>query len=143
MGQLAHLLDVGRILSCREILIISDDYAISDIVFINLFYGGGLALKKISLIFAAFCALLVASPVLAGNGDALFKQKCGSCHVRGGEAAPVNPGDKAGRVWKKYFLRGRHPVELNVSDAEMDVVLAYLEDHAADSDQPAMAVIPK
>ena len=100
-------------------------------------------MKRISFIFAASCALLVASPALAGSGDTLFKQACGSCHVRGGEAAPVNPADKAGRVWKKYFMRGRHPVELTFSDAEMDVILEYLEKHAADSDQPATAVIPK
>ncbi|MBU0481395.1 MAG: cytochrome c [Proteobacteria bacterium] len=91
----------------------------------------------------ALCSLVITSLAWAGSGDALFKQKCGSCHVRGGEAAPVNPGDKAGRVWKKYFLRGRHPVELSVTDADMDEILSYLEEHAADSDKPAMAVIPK
>lgn len=82
---------------------------------------------------------------LAADGATLFVQKCGSCHKRGGQATPVNPADKAGIVWKKYFDRGRHPVDLaqTLSDSDMGAVIGYLKDHAADSDQPATAVIPK
>lgn len=77
------------------------------------------------------------------GGEALFKAQCGACHMRGGAAAPVNPGDKAARVWVKYFKRQRHPVELNVSEGKMDLIIEYLENHAADSDQPQMLAIPK
>ena len=63
--------------------------------------------------------------------------------MKGGEAAPVNPGEKAGSVWVKYFKRGRHPVDLNISEGDMDSIIEYLEGHAADSDQPQMLAIPK
>jgi len=63
--------------------------------------------------------------------------------MRGGAAAPVNPGDKAGVVWVKYFKRDRHPVEINASAEEMDIIIEYLERHAADSDQPQMLAIPQ
>lgn len=101
-------------------------------------------MKKVSIILAAFCLLAFTASAWAGNGsEALFKKHCGSCHMKGGAAAPVNPGDKAGRVWVKYFKRGRHPVEFNMSEGDMDMIIEYLEDHAADSDQPQMSVIPQ
>ncbi|NOX25909.1 MAG: cytochrome c [Deltaproteobacteria bacterium] len=77
------------------------------------------------------------------GGDTLFIQKCGNCHKSGGQAAAVNPADKAGRIWQKYFKRGRHPVEMGISDGDLETIISYLVDHAADSDQPAEAVIPK
>ena len=101
-------------------------------------------MKKGLFVFMALCLPAFASSAWAGNGgDALFKKICGACHQRGGEAAPINPGEKAGIVWDKYFKRGRHPVELNVSESDMDIILQYLQDHAADSDQPEMSAIPK
>lgn len=101
-------------------------------------------MKKGTISIVALCLLALASSAWAGSGgDALFKKKCGSCHLRGGEAAPVNPGEKAGSVWEKYFKRGRHPVDLNISESEMDIILEYLQDHAADSDKPEMSAIPK
>jgi mono/diheme cytochrome c family protein len=81
--------------------------------------------------------------VNAAEGEGLFVQKCGACHKKGGSAASVNPADKAATVWDKYFSRGRHPVDMGVGDAELQQVLQYLQAHAADSDQPAAAVIPK
>jgi len=101
-------------------------------------------LKKISICLAAFCLLTFSASAWGSNGDeALFKNHCGTCHMKGGEAAPVNPGEKAGRVWVKYFKRGRHPVELNIPEGDMDSILEYLESHAADSDQPEMSAMPK
>ena len=85
---------------------------------------------------------LTAGISMAGGQD-LFVQKCGACHQKGGQAAAVNPADKAGRVWKKYFKRGRHPVDLGIDDASLGEIIGYLVGHAADSDQPAAAVIPK
>ncbi|OCC15420.1 hypothetical protein DBT_1167 [Dissulfuribacter thermophilus] len=71
--------------------------------------------------------------------------KCGACHKKGGKAAPVNPADKAGRVWEKYFKRNRHRVDIskNISTEELSRIINYLKGHAADSDQPAAAVIPR
>ena len=86
--------------------------------------------------------ILVTANAQAGGQD-LFVEKCGSCHKKGGQAASVNPADKAGRVWKKYFKRGRHPVDMGVDDTSLETIIQYLADHAADSDQPASAVIPK
>lgn len=63
--------------------------------------------------------------------------------MRGGAAAPVNPGEKAASVWIKYFKRGRHPVAIGISEEQMATIIGYLEDHAADSDQPQMLAIPK
>ena len=79
------------------------------------------------------------------GGQELFLQKCGSCHQKGGQAPPINPADKAALVWKKYFKRRRHPVDLSshISPEEMQEILKYLEDHAADSEQPEAAIIPK
>lgn len=93
----------------------------------------------------ALSMVLSSTVVLAASGPALFIEKCASCHVNGGEAAPVNPADKAAIVWDKYFKRGRHPValEAKMSDADLEAVIDYLMKHAADSDQPAAAVIPK
>ena len=77
--------------------------------------------------------------------ESLFINKCGQCHKRGGEAKVLNPADKAGSVWKRYFKRGRHPVDLSgkISKDELSSIVQYLQEHAADSDQPAAAVIPE
>lgn len=92
--------------------------------------------------FLTFFLLMVPTIVWAG-GEALFVQKCGACHKKGGDAASVNPADKAGVVWEKYFARGRHPVDMEIGDSDLEAIVQYLQDHAADSDQPAAAVIPK
>lgn len=82
---------------------------------------------------------------LAADSTAVFVQKCGVCHKKGADAPPVNPADKAGVVWTKYFQRGRHPVDLasQINDGDMEIILGFLKDHAADSDQPVAAAIPK
>ena len=101
-------------------------------------------MKKISISLAVLCLLAFSAPAWAANdAETMFKNHCGACHLRGGEAAPVNPGEKAGRVWVKYFKRGRHPAKLNIPEGEMESIIEYLEDHAADSDQPQMSVIPQ
>ncbi len=58
---------------------------------------------------------------------------------------PVNPADKAAIVWNKFFTRGRHNVDFSatISGPDLQLIVQYLQDHAADSDQPAVAVIPK
>lgn len=105
---------------------------------------GGEGLKKCSICITVLCLLVLASSAWsADSGDSLFKAKCGACHVKGGEAPPVNPGDKAASIWDKYFRRGRHPVEMKISEDELVVVVKYLMNRAADSDQPEMLAIPK
>ena len=101
--------------------------------------------KRNFLVLVVIAALLCAAPVWAGDGARLFVSKCGSCHKRGGAAPPVNPADKAAVVWGKYFRRGRHEVDLSerITDEEMDAILDYLKAHAADSDKPEAAAIPR
>lgn len=102
-------------------------------------------MKRRLLFIALVSVITFPSAASAAGSEGLFLQKCGACHKRGGQAAPVNPGDKAGVVWAKYFKRDRHPVDLsqNINDDEMDMVLEYLQSHAADSDKPQHAAIPK
>ncbi|MDA8164622.1 MAG: c-type cytochrome [Desulfobacteraceae bacterium] len=100
--------------------------------------------KRLVLAMAFWWAMALPAAALAADGATLFLQKCGGCHKKGGQAAPVNPADKASVVWDKYFARGRHPVDLakTMSNQELQSVIQYLKQHAADSDQPAAAVIP-
>ncbi len=101
---------------------------------------------KRRLALSAVLSLAILAPAaMAGDGSSMFLTKCGSCHVKGGQAASVNPADKASMVWEKYFKRGRHPVDFSstVSGDDLIAIIEYLKDHAADSDQPAVAVIPK
>lgn len=100
--------------------------------------------KSLVPVMAVLWVLALPAVGPAADGAAFFLQKCGGCHQKGGQAAPVNPADKASVVWDKYFARGRHPVDLasTLSDQELQSVIQYLKEHAADSDQPAAAVIP-
>jgi hypothetical protein len=72
--------------------------------------------------------------------DAVFVPLAGGARR---QLSSFHPADKAGSVWEKYFARGRHPVDMGMSDADLQAVVKYLVKHAADSDQPAAAVIPK
>ncbi len=99
-------------------------------------------MKHIVLVIILLLSVFVCN-TWAGGRD-VFIRECGSCHRINGKADPVNPGDKAAIVWKKYFKRKRHPVDLSkISDEDMATILKYLRDHAADSEQPESAVIPK
>jgi len=95
------------------------------------------------LMVAMLLSFVFVATASAGDKE-VFIQQCGSCHKSGGQAAAVNPGDKAGTVWKKYFKRNRHPEDLSaISSSDMKLIITFLYDHAADSDQPASAVIPQ
>ena len=87
--------------------------------------------------------ILAAASTAAADGQAMFLEKCGACHKSGGKAPVINPADKAGQVWVNYFARGRHPVHTGIAEADMKQILDFISSHAADSDQPAAAVIPK
>ncbi|MEZ0328406.1 MAG: hypothetical protein ABWK15_02360 [Dissulfuribacterales bacterium] len=96
----------------------------------------------VSLMASAF--LMAGMDVMAAGDQDLFLSKCGSCHKKDGSAAVINPGEKAGAVWKKYFERSRHPVDIsNISPQDMAKIVDFLVSHAADSEQPAAAIIPK
>jgi len=75
----------------------------------------------------------------------IFINKCGQCHRKNGPAHPINPADKAGLVWIKYFQRQRHPVAFQelLTETEKENILDYLQEHAADSERPVAAAIPK
>lgn len=106
--------------------------------------GGILNLFRLGSILLLWLALiLVPDAGGAAESSKIFLQKCASCHREGGKAEPVSPAAKAGLVWVKYFERKRHPIQLSISDEEMGVILAYLRQHAADSEVPLSAVIPK
>ncbi len=92
----------------------------------------------------ALTGMIFTPAALASNLD-VFLVRCGGCHKKDGQAAPVNPADKAGLVWKKYFQRNRHPVDISgtITQEEQDQILTFLENHAADSDHPVAAIIPK
>ena len=100
--------------------------------------------KRLVVALMAWSTVLFTADSWSAGGATLFVQECGHCHRKGGKAAPVNPADKASVVWEKYFARRRHPVdfEKTFSPEELDSILRYLKSHAADSDQPAVAVIP-
>ncbi len=103
-------------------------------------------MNKKHLCVAIATSFILNVPVLSMASELnMFLDKCGTCHKDGAEAAPVNPADKAGVVWAKYFKRGRHPGDLSssVSADEMKVVIQFLANHAADSDHPVAAIIPK
>ena len=100
-------------------------------------------MKKLLIQMTITAFLCGTAAMAAADSQGMFLSKCGNCHKRGGQAAVVNPADKAGRVWEKYFARGRHPVDMGISEDDLAAVIQYLTDHAADSDQPAAAVIPK
>ncbi len=101
-------------------------------------------MKKVVMFVFALLIFSITTHCFAGD-EALFVAKCGACHKKGGKAAPVNPADKAGSVWGKYFKRNRHPVDISkiISTEELTQIINYLKGHAADSDQPAAAVIPR
>ncbi len=107
---------------------------------------------KVKMKCMVLCLLLVIVVFMATRNsfaetqeEKLFIQKCAVCHKKGGKAPPVNPADKAAIVWEKYFKRHRHPIDLSkkISSSEMKIIIEYLKSHAADSDQPLEAVIPK
>jgi len=108
------------------------------------FFFGGEKMKWRIVCCMALAAALSTTSVYA-DGGALFREKCGSCHQKGGQAAPVNPADKAAVVWEKFFDRNRHATDISaiLNADELQSVVGYLKQFAADSDRPETAAIPK
>ncbi len=91
-----------------------------------------------------FLFLSVAFPVHADSGKILYKSLCHSCHVDAATKA-IAPIDKASSQWKRFFKRNKHQrkSEINLKskfdDPQLEIILAYLIDHASDSNQPEVA----
>ncbi len=101
-------------------------------------------MRKIIVSLMASAFLMGSMDVMAADDQNLFLSKCGSCHKKDGQAAVISPGEKAGAVWKKYFERARHPVDIsNIAPQDMAKIIDFLVSHAADNEQPAAAIIPK
>lgn len=73
-----------------------------------------------------FAAALIASPLLAGGGEALAS-KLG-----------LNPSSKVGKKWEKIMDKesGKEIGADKLTPKEREELLKYLVSHAADSDQP-------
>ena len=94
----------------------------------------------------ALCLWLLSINFALATDDAeLFQRTCCSCHHAGNEIRVLSPADKSMNVWGKYFQRKRHltPFSSFANDETLALILRYLKDHAADSDAPESAVIPK
>ena len=101
--------------------------------------------QRLLCVVLAMCFVLSIPAIVAASDLDIFLERCGSCHKNGGKAPPVNPADKAGVVWTKYFARDRHPGDLieSINSEDMATILTFLQNHAADSDHPVAAIIPK
>jgi len=75
------------------------------------------------------------------DGETLFKNKCLQCHREGGEAIVIAPSMNASKQWKRFFKKKKHNRRykdisgLFASD-EIEMIQAYLIEHAADSPKP-------
>ena len=100
---------------------------------------------KWHFLYLLIIAIFLSAGSASADGGTLFRQKCGACHKIQGEAAPVNPADKAGVVWVRYFQRGRHKIDFSgtINNMELESIISYLQEFAADSDKPETAAIPK
>ena len=99
---------------------------------------------EMRILLMIFCLLLAFHGIARANPKEIFVKHCGACHKTKGKVEPVNPADKAGIVWLKYFKRKRHKPDLSfIPEKEMKIIKQYLVEHAADSDQPEAAIIPK
>ena len=101
--------------------------------------------KKLLCAALAMCFLFSMPVIVVASNLDIFLERCGSCHKTGGKALAVSPADKAGVVWGKYFKRDRHPGDLHesINSEDMANVLTFLQNHAADSEHPVAAIIPK
>jgi len=95
------------------------------------------------LAVAAVLALLMAPGVYAADGKAVFRGKCLECHSASGTGGKVLPAKYAVLQWQRFFRENRHARKLDIrsrfTDDELDAVLEYLTEHAADTEKPEAA----
>ncbi|MEN6473242.1 MAG: c-type cytochrome [Syntrophaceae bacterium] len=98
---------------------------------------------RAGLIVAAAMALGMAPGLYAADGKAVFTGKCLECHGVSGKGGKVAPGKYAVRQWQRFFSENRHARKLDINSMftqdELDAVLEYLTEHAADSEKPEAA----
>lgn len=97
----------------------------------------------VGLAVAAVLALGLAPGLYAADGKAVFSGKCLECHGVSGKGGKVLPAKYAVLQWQRFFSEKRHARKLDISSRftldELDAVLEYLSEHAADSEKPEAA----
>jgi cytochrome c5 len=103
-------------------------------------------MKTRTIIATLTLAALTATSAFAfdgGNprkGRSLYQKTCKTCHVDGAEGKALSPTSKTQSQWGRYFDRGDHPNKAEawkgLSERDRNDIRQYLNDHAADSDQP-------
>ena len=97
---------------------------------------------RAGMIVAAL-VLCMAPGLYAADGKAVFTGKCLECHGVSGKGGKVLPGRYAVLQWQRFFRENRHARKLDISSRftqeELDAVLEYLSEHAADSEKPEAA----
>ena len=91
------------------------------------------------MIFLITTANLSGSEI--SKGKTIFENKCLQCHHSGGEASVIAPSMNATKQWKRFFKKEKHNRKYKKIDSiftsnELDYVLSYLIEHAADSPKP-------
>ena len=98
---------------------------------------------RVGLIVAAAMAFVMTPGLYAADGKAVFGGKCLECHGVSGKGGKVLPGKYAVRQWQRFFSEDRHARKLDIrsrfTQDELDAVLEYLTEHAADSEKPEAA----
>jgi len=98
---------------------------------------------KIFLLILTTSLFFLVSSSFSGEGDVVYKSKCGKCHTSGGEAPVFSPVKFASSQWDRFFSRNKHARKKDISSElsaeELKAVQKYLMDHAADSDRPVAA----
>ena len=102
------------------------------------------ALSKLWPVFLLIIGIItgIGLPSYATDGEALFLEKCSSCHKDGGEAEAFAPVLYAAIQWERYFDKNKHKRKKDISalvtEDELSIIKQYLIDHAADSAQPVI-----
>ncbi|WP_305043530.1 c-type cytochrome [Geoalkalibacter sp.] len=99
--------------------------------------------KLITLLIVLSLGVTSAWALEVGNpkkGKFLFKKSCKSCHVDGAEGGKLAPLTKTQAQWQRFFERDKHGKKpeawSGLSAEELNDILQYVHDHAADSPQP-------
>ena len=95
---------------------------------------------KRTVLFVLGC-VLCSTPVLAGDGAAIYQKRCKTCHSVAGSGGPMAKmggpldgiGSKRDKVWLAEFLKNPKSKEpdskmpaLRLTDEERDAVIEYL-----------------
>ena len=78
----------------------------------------------------------------ARKGKQLAVESCKPCHVQGAEAGTMTPLSRTQRQWDRFYKKRRHDKIApgawdDIAEQDLQDILQFMYDHAADSDQPA------